>query len=286
MRNAVLVALAVSGPTACRAGPAPVIPTPAVPASVAAPSKGRHELCELAVTSPVPSDGDVMRRAARRAESSISSVLGPSVVTQCAAIVRCTTFVMPFETCNAKPGLATTLTTYESDTRGAAAIFILAPSKHPATFQSAVGSGANESYFEKLTTHEVAGVFLDCATRLKGAGWRFFSAPAWFYQGIEEYLGIRAISDAAARADYWKRYVSAVAAHASSIDLTDSVKVVETYQDGALLVAYLWHRLGRNGIGCILQSKAAEFGEAKRACGFNGWDGFREWLGKTPSMPT
>lgn len=286
MRHAVAVALALCSGTSCRAPIDGVQPPAAAPAIASVAPSARQTLCDLDVTSPTPSDSELMQRASRRADALIRSVLGAAVVAQCSTVVRCKTFVLPFETCSAKPGLATTLTQYETDAQGAAAIFILAPSKHPASFQSAVGTAADESYFEKLTTHEVAGVFLDCATRVKGSGWRFFSAPAWFYQGIEEYLGLRAISNVATRGLYWKRYVAAVSAHVASIDFTSSVKVVDTYKDGAMLVAYVWHRVGRKGVACALQSNAADFDIATRGCGFAGWDGFREWLAGGPAMPS
>jgi hypothetical protein len=47
----------------------------------------------------------------------------------------------------------------------------------------------------KTVVHECAGLWLDVVRRQRIPSWSFWSAPAWFVQGTEEYLAITAQPD-------------------------------------------------------------------------------------------
>ena len=112
-------------------------------------------------------------------------------------------------------------------------------------------------YFHKNLVHELSTIFLEqLALQKPGGGWTFHQAPAWFEQGLEEYLGCTLSGDSRRRA----RYVGAAVSDASRIDADFTVR--EVYSDGCARIACLFDTYGGERVLDLLECPAPDFWSA------------------------
>ncbi|MCA9307280.1 MAG: hypothetical protein KDA16_12150 [Phycisphaerales bacterium] len=158
-----------------------------------------------------------------------------------------------------------------------AEIHMLAPSAHPQGLTTSIGEPKDRAYYERLAVHELSTVPLELATRIKGDGWRLRSAPAWFVQGYEEYLGMTcAPGDAGAAA--LDRRTAMVVADPHQVDDSFGLDVRDPYATGVVVLRFMHERYGADRVRSILLSREPTFGRAVRASLGVDLDGFmRDW---------
>lgn len=138
---------------------------------------------------------------------------------------------------------------------------LLTPSAYGKGALSSVGEPKGDDYQAKLVAHEYSSILLDRITRSKAAGWRFFSAPAWFVQGYEEYAGLMCSSHhnrEVVRGKYLKHHKD----DPRRVGIGFGVGVRDTYIDGATLLLFMNEAFGRDRVQAILASEKPTFEEA------------------------
>lgn len=146
--------------------------------------------------------------------------------------------------------------TLNTETKGeiyTADLHLLSPSLHGPSRQKA-------SYQKYLIGHELSTIFLDRITRSKPKGWRFHSAPSWFVQGYEEYLGLLC-TDEEYRNGTLERRREDLALRPDSL-AAGWDKVEKVYEDGSLLVHFLHEEFGKEKMAGLLRSSKNSFEEA------------------------
>jgi hypothetical protein len=169
----------------------------------------------------------------------------------------CSVFVHQTPTDDATIAKATTRSGV-TEGRYRAEIHLLALSSHPPEPRTSAGEPKDLEYMRKLVNHEYSSIVLDRITRTKrGGGWRFYSAPAWFVQGYEEYLGLLN-SSIHNRTVLFAKYKEIVRSDPRRVSLAPAASLRNSYIDGAVLLAFLhnhfWQRPGaeRTHIrGCV-----------------------------------
>ena len=164
-----------------------------------------------------------------------------------------------------------------------AEISLLTPSAHTQEARTHIGEPKDAVYFERLLVHEYAAPVLDRITRSKPAGWRFYDAPRWFIEGYEEYLALTC-SNEHSRNVTLAKYKEIVRADPRRVRNAFGLMVRDNYLDGAMLLAFMHDRYGREKVQAILTSPAETFGDAIcESLGVN-LDSFfaawQEWLEK------
>lgn len=174
---------------------------------------------------------------------------------------------------------ATTRSGFENDSAASyyAEIHMLAPSAHPEGLTTSIGEPKDRAYFERLAVHELSTVPLELATRIKGDGWRLRSAPAWFVQGYEEYLGMTCAPGDAGKAALARR-TAMVVADPHQVDDSFGLDVRDPYATGAVLIRFMHEQYGAARVRRVLSSQEPTFGRAIRASLGVDLDGFmRDW---------
>lgn len=166
-----------------------------------------------------------------------------------------------------------------------AEIHLLSPSAHRTAARTHIGELKDDVYFERLLVHEYAAPVLDRITRSKPRGWRFFDAPRWFIEGYEEYLALTCSNDHS-RSVTLKKYKQIGAADKRRVRNDFGLSVRDNYLDGALIVAFMHDRFGKEKVQAALTADADSFGEAlSKSLGVN-LDSFfaawTEWLAAAP----
>lgn len=144
-----------------------------------------------------------------------------------------------------------TMTIHTCD--GRAALHLLAPRAHPGVIEGGWPRGYDELYFHKNLVHELSTPYFEALTERKAVGWRFHSAPAWFVQGIEEYLAASLTHDDARLA----RHRDAVRDDPTRVSADFEVRGV--YGDGCALVHFLFDEFGRDAVFRLLESPELDF---------------------------
>lgn len=161
-----------------------------------------------------------------------------------------------------------TLATARSGTRdGRAAtyfadIHLLAPSAYTPGLETSIGEPKEGAYFARLAIHELSTVPLELVTRLKPEGWGLRTAPPWFVQGFQEYLGMTCAPDGHAALE---RRIALVASEPDRVDDAFGLEVRDPYATGAVLVHFLHDRYGGDAVRAVLRSGEPTFGRAMRA---------------------
>lgn len=140
-----------------------------------------------------------------------------------------------------------------------AEIQMLTPSAHRSGATSSVGEPMDEHYIFRNLVHEYSTIVLDRLTQEKPRGWRFFSAPSWFVQGYEEYLGLMLSSERNHRITAQK-YRSLARSDPSRV--TAEFEAKSPYIDGAMLLWFLHDTYGKEQIHALLRSDAPDFWSA------------------------
>jgi hypothetical protein len=175
------------------------------------------------------------------------------------APVRCSVWLHPAASDAINPGSALASTSYGATSY--CELHFLAPSAYAAQDRccTKIGEVRDTDQLHRIAAHEYSTIVLDRITRLR-SGWRFHSAPEWFEQGYEEYLGCMLATEHT-RAVTLGKYRELVARTPSR--LADG-KVENPYIDGAVLIEYLHAEFGRQKVQALLSSAANTFDEAFR----------------------
>lgn len=183
-----------------------------------------------------------------------------------------------------RPGMVATYSA-QVDDGAVARVFVSSPScVHPA-LRSGLGVPMDQAYMERTLVHELAGPALHQLTSIKSAGWRFYEGPAWFVQGMEEFVALSTEND-----DARPQHEAAWRA-ARDVDSRVSVRdggiaVRDPYVDGRMLIAYLHSTIGRDGVLRLLRSEAPDFRSAfELATGGSSEEfvaGYRAWMADGP----
>jgi hypothetical protein len=148
---------------------------------------------------------------------------------------------------NAVAGPTTALTVSDATT---AHVYLLSPS---------CDVRAPEGRFERFMLHELAGEYMQAATRTH-QGWSFYTSPTWFVQGTEEWMvTLRRAAvplDELAVATAERSRLNAVRYVDGAVDLDDD------YSDGLSLVAWLHVAEGHDVLTRLLASSAPTFDRA------------------------
>jgi len=93
-------------------------------------------------------------------------------------------------------------------------------------------------------------------------GWRYYTAPEWFVQGLQEYDGIYHTTEANHR-DTSSRLLAWARGHRNVFECCDRGLIIsDAYNGGATFMAFLADRFGEDVHRRILASGAASFDEA------------------------
>jgi hypothetical protein len=141
--------------------------------------------------------------------------------------------------------------------------------------------------FEKTLLQELSGDYLQATTRMRPGGWRFYEAPPWFVQGMEEWVTLQLH-------DRPTDLVSAAIAVAKAspddaILLREGrIAVANPYRDGLALVAWLAATRAVDAPTRILTSDAPTFDAAlSEVVGLDGAGlvaAYRQWRAGTGDL--
>jgi beta-lactamase regulating signal transducer with metallopeptidase domain len=140
-----------------------------------------------------------------------------------------------------------------------AGLHVLTPSAHSPNARTSVGEPMDDNYIFKNLVHEYSTIVLECLTREKSQGWSFFSAPSWFVQGYEEYLGLMLSSEHSRRVTFEKYREFH---RADRMRVGAGFEGAEPYLDGAVLLQFLHETYGKERVHAILLSDAPDFWSA------------------------
>jgi hypothetical protein len=175
------------------------------------------------------------------------------------------------------------ITTRQDGDKYSAVIDLLMPSAYSASYRSNVGEPAGDDYFAKLIMHEYSTILLERITRTKKGGWGFYSAPGWFTDGYEEYLGLM-LTTPRNRKEVLAKYLATYKAGPGRVTFEFGVSVADPYIDGALLLLFMHEEFGKKRVQAILTSREPRFGKAVTAELGVGLDEFQkrwgEWVKK------
>jgi predicted amidohydrolase len=183
--------------------------------------------------------------------------------------IDCRVFLYPEPTDRASSGTTTLLTGSRREgnvDRYYAELHQLTPAAHRGggDDRTSVGEVKDQNYVERVLVHEYATVLLERITRSKPRGWTFYSAPAWFTQGYEEYLGLTCSNEHSHDVTF-RKYLDVVVADAQRVRNDFGLVVTDPYVDGAILVAFMHEHYGKRKVQAILTSDALTFGAAARS---------------------
>lgn len=179
-----------------------------------------------------------------------------------------------------QPGSAVTYSA-RGEAGSVAEVFLPAPSCVPAGLRNGLGLPMDLGYAERTLVHEMAGPALHERTSAKTRGWRFYDAPSWFVQGLEEWVALSTEPEGATA------QLQAARAAARDVDARVAVRggaivVADPYVDGRMLVAFLHAALGVGGVLRLLDAEADTFDAALAEALGAGPDLFvahyREWM--------
>ncbi len=172
--------------------------------------------------------------------------------------IECDIYLHPKPGEAASEGFASLRTEGLADGGYRARIDWLTPSAFRPDFRSGVGEPPGDDYFAKVLVHEYGTILLDRITRAKPKGWRFYSAPAWFVQGYEEYLGLTH-STPRNRGAVLGKYLALQKQEADRVRIGFGIGAKDPYLDGAALLHFMHEAFGRERVQAILTSEADSF---------------------------
>ncbi|MEO1009313.1 MAG: hypothetical protein AAFX79_12180 [Planctomycetota bacterium] len=144
-----------------------------------------------------------------------------------------------------------------------ARLHFYAPSAHGPGLTTSSGEPKDGGYIERLVVHEYSTVFLGLASRRKPEGWRLRTAPAWFVQGYQEYLGLTH-SGETGRTRSLPRYVEIVKNDPDRVRNDFGFEVRDPYITGAVLLHFMHERFGADRVRAVLLGAQPTFGRAMR----------------------
>lgn len=200
--------------------------------------------------------------------------------------LTCHIYVHGAPTSQAGVGVITLQTTFDGMTCRAE-LHLLAPSEHPQSARTSLDEPMDAAYFHKNLAHEYGTILLEFIARNKPSGWRFTSAPSWFIQGYEEYLGFFCASEHSRTVTYPKCR-KLVASDPSRVGLlvttrgdakSHSIECRDPYNDGAVLLTFMHETWGRERVQAILKSQQDTFeAAAEEALGVDASKLYARWV--------
>jgi hypothetical protein len=157
---------------------------------------------------------------------------------------------------------------------------------------TSLGLPKNENYHAKVMLSEyiTVGHYVVQESRATTGGWRYYSAPQWFVQGLQEYDGIFHTTDAnrdetKATLFEWARNHSSVFACCSP-----GLSISNAYNGGATFMAFLAAQFGEDIHAKLLRDPASTFeaaleNQTKPYHLTELFDKFRAWLASTDGAP-
>ncbi|MCC0566765.1 hypothetical protein [Brevibacillus borstelensis] len=142
---------------------------------------------------------------------------------------------------------------------GSYRLHLLAQSAHYRNCCTNTGKNFDDQYFLTTTIHEVMSIPLKRVIRQKSSGWNdIYRAPDWFVQGVQEYYGTHYGKD-----DSIAVMIRNVKNDRSRIVISPSgVRVKGIYDDGAVLVTFLFDTYGKEKMHKLFMSKESTFERA------------------------
>jgi hypothetical protein len=175
--------------------------------------------------------------------------------------VNCDIYLHPEATSKASESRSTINSWTDNQGKYFAVIDLLAPSAYNPNYRSNVNEPPGDDHFFKLVMHEYSPILLDRITQAKKTGWLFYSAPRWFTDGYEEYLGLM-LSSPRNRTEVLAKYLTIHKDDPDRIDFDFGVSVKDDYIDGTLLLLFMHETFGKDRIHAVLRSEERRFGKA------------------------
>ncbi len=122
----------------------------------------------------------------------------------------------------------------------------------------------DENYQAKVLMSEyiTVGHYIVQDARANHSAWRYYSAPNWFVQGLQEYDGIFHTTDAN-RQTTGAALVAWARAHAAVFQCCDSgLKISDVYNGGAAFITFLAAQYGEDIHARLLRDESATFDAA------------------------
>src|SRR5262249_42597995 len=149
----------------------------------------------------------------------------------------------------------------------------------------------DENYQAKVLMSEyiTVGHYVVQDARTQAGGWRYYSAPAWFVQGLQEYDGIFHTT-VANRETTGAALLALAKAHPGVFQCCNSgLQVSDVYNGGAAFVTFLAAQFGENLHARLLRDDSPTFSAAlenqtKPDSLQELFDKFQAWLA-TPKLP-
>ncbi|MDL5053220.1 hypothetical protein QQ056_06640 [Oscillatoria laete-virens NRMC-F 0139] len=170
--------------------------------------------------------------------------------------IECEVIVHGYETEKANTGRAT-LESSARDGKLYATLHILAPSKYGEGLKSMGGQDkGSEEYTLRLLGHEILSLYLEALSRTRPKGWAYYSAPSWFTQGSQEYVGSLCLEEKPRR-EIFENYF-----HSATVHVDPEITVSNPYSGGLVIMQFIAEEYGENKILKIITSEAATFDDA------------------------
>jgi hypothetical protein len=171
--------------------------------------------------------------------------------------VRCGVWIHP--RASGTISAASTLASTSSGSSPYCELHFLAPSAYSPKDRccTKVGEVRDRDQLHRIVAHEYATIALERLTRRR-SGWQFHSAPKWFEQGYEEYLGCM-LATGHTRTVTLGKYREMAAQNPTRF--RDGA-IDNPYIDGAVLLQYLHEEFGRQRVQAVLADPATSFDAA------------------------
>jgi len=232
--------------------------------AICSPTPGRGESIQrsgyiITADAGIAADAEQIAKLTDSAIHALSEAFPAWDVPQTIQSYRLQINVHATPTAEANEGTAS-LFTGNQNGNPSARLELLAPSKYPAGAQTNVGEPKDTKYIERLLIHEISTIVFERVTGKKPAGWRFYSAPSWFVQGIEQYVAFRQTKAGPSL----QLYIDRVRKDPNIVQTDFGLQVSEPYIGGAALLAFIDERYGWPKIQKLLESPEPTFGAAIR----------------------
>jgi hypothetical protein len=174
--------------------------------------------------------------------------------------VNCVIYLHPKATDRASE-YTTLITTGVDKGKYYAVIDLLTPSAYNPNYRNNINQPADDDHFHKLVMHEYSTILLERISWAKKTGWTFFTAPRWFTDGYEEYLGIMC-SSPRNRKEFVEKYLAMHKKAPTRVSFDFGIGVEDEYIDGALLLLFMHETFGKKRVQAVLTCEEPRFGTA------------------------
>lgn len=146
-------------------------------------------------------------------------------------------------------------------------LHFLAPSVHPSGVTTSAGFPMDDNYFFKVMAHELGTLAMNWTAHSIGK-WKYYSAPAWFVQGTQEYFAVTNTTQFNA-SKVLNANIQIVKNDPSRIQFADKISsrdaqsnYTANYIDGVTLSSFLAETFGSQALYGVFSSQKTNFDEA------------------------